>query len=259
MKQLHVAALLLLVTLSFGAVNLRAEDPTVYDPIEPVNRGVFWFNDQADIYVLEPVARGYEKVTHSQVREVVTNFFSNLSYPGRVAADLVALEFEDAAKDLSRFVMNSTFGVAGLFDVATKFGLKDHKQDFGLAFAKLGAPAGPYLVLPILGPSNLRDTIGTIFDFATDPLYYLGRGADSSDPDYIASASLTVVKAINKRAQLLEAIKAAKESSVDYYFFVQGAYNQYRNGLLRKPGDNSDPFSDDAVGSGPDIFNSKGK
>lgn len=249
---------LLLVFLAFSAPAALADDEMVSDPIEPVNRGVFWFNDKLDIYVLEPVAKGYDKIVHKQVREVVTNFFSNLTYPGRIGADLVSLEFENAGRDFGRFAMNTVFGLGGLFDVAEKFGLPDHKQDFGLAFARLGAGPGPYIVLPLLGPSNLRDTVGTVLDFAADPLFYLGRGASFNNADFVASSSMTGVKVVNKRAHLIDAVKSAKDGAVDYYLFVQGAYSQYRKGQLRKPGEAYDPFADDG-GAGPDIFNAKGK
>lgn len=254
-----IARLVLVALLAASGGVSRADDDTVYDPIEPVNRGIFWFNDQLDVYILEPIAKGYDKVVHPQVREVVTNFFSNLTYPGRVAADLVAFEFDNAGKDFGRFAMNTVFGLGGLFDVAERFGIPDHKQDFGLAFARQGAGPGPYIVLPLLGPSNLRDTVGTVLDFAADPLFYLGRGASFSNADFVASSSMTATKVVNKRAQLIDAVESAKESSVDYYYFVQGAYSQYRKGQLRKPGEAYDPFADEGAGSGPDIFNAKGK
>ncbi len=230
MKSKLVRFLFVLGITFASAGNLRAE--RAWDPIESVNRGIFSFNDTMDVYVFEPVAKGYDSVMPEFAKTGVSNFFSNLRYPVNLVSDLIQLRFGQALTHTGRFVVNSTIGVAGLVDVASDLGLEKKEEDFGLALARLGMPAGPYLVLPFLGPSNIRDGIGTCADTALDPIYWVSFSDLSSDAEWAISGGTTAVKFVNKRASMLEAIKAAKESAVDYYLFVQSAYYQYRTGEI---------------------------
>ena len=218
----------------------------VHDPLEDFNRHIFWFNEQADHYVFEPVSTGYTKVVPSGVRRSVGNFFSNLSYPIRLVSDLVQLKFEQAGTHTGRFLINSTIGVAGLFDPAKSFGLEPHTEDFGSALGYWGVGEGPYLVLPFLGPSNSRDFVGSAVDYFLHPFVWIGL--DSSyhhDVDNVIYGA-TAVDVVDLRASLQSAIDAGKEASTDYYSFVRGAYHQRRQGIIYDGNaPEADPFQDD--------------
>lgn len=245
MRNRKVLGLLLslasLTAFQIGAARADVED--VSDPLEDVNRGIFWFNDQVDIYVLEPVARGYDYVMPERGKKGVVSFFENLNYPSYLVSDLIQGKFDQVGLHTGRFLVNSTIGVAGFIDVAEDLGMKEHKEDFGIALAYRGVPAGPYLVLPILGPSNLRDAVGRAVDAALDPLAYLSYSNMSRSTRYAIQGGVLGVRVVSTRAGLIQAIETAKESSLDYYLFAQGAYYQYRKGVLTDG--KSDDFEDD--------------
>ncbi|MGI6524285.1 MAG: VacJ family lipoprotein [Bdellovibrionota bacterium] len=210
-----------------------AEDE-ISDPFESFNRAVFEFNDTLDVYVAEPIARGYGDVMPEFVKKGVNNFFKNLSYPKYLLSDLIQLKFTQALKHTGRFIVNSTVGVAGFIEVASEIGLEHHYEDIGVAFAYQGIPAGPYIMLPFLGPTTVRDGIGKCVEFFISPWYWIDDWSDLSwEWDWTISSSATALDLIDTRYGLLEAMKAAKESSVDYYLFTQSAYYQYRNGLVK--------------------------
>jgi len=224
----------------------EVEEP--YDPIEPVNRGIFWVNDELDVYLFEPIAQLYKDNVPSFVQTGVGNFFRNLRYPSYLVSDVVQGKFSQALDHTGRFLVNSTVGVVGLVDVAKDMGLPDHEEDFALALAYHGVPAGPYLVLPILGPSNVRDGIGLIVDGFLDPIGWIGYSNASAGTKLAIASSALAVKFVHTRAGLIQAVEAAKESSVDYYLFLQGAYYQHRHGLLTDGADvdEDEPISDDS-------------
>ncbi|ANB75847.1 hypothetical protein AYM40_26435 [Paraburkholderia phytofirmans OLGA172] len=198
-------------------------DRTPGDPLEPMNRAVFSFNDRVDTYVARPVAVGYTKITPSPVRTAIRNFFSNIGDIGNFSNDALQLKVTDATEDLMRFAFNSTFGIGGLLDWATPAGLPKHNQDFGLTLGHYGVPSGPYLVLPLFGPSSLRDSTGWIFSYFTTPTSYLQ--ADVSVP-------LFGVNFISTRADLLGATDVLSQAALDKYTFVRDAYTQRRRYLL---------------------------
>ncbi len=212
----------------------------IWDPIEPVNRGIFEFNDTLDVHVLEPVAQAYDDNIPDPIKTGIGNFFENLRYPSYLVSDILQLNFTQAAHHTGRFVVNSTVGLAGLIDVAKDIGLKKIKEDFGLTLAHYDVPPGPYIVIPFLGPSNLRDGFGRIVDGFLDPIGWIAYTDASTDAKFWIPAGAIVVNAIDQRADLLEAVKAGKESSLDFYLFSQGAYYQYREGLLK--GEDSKPM-----------------
>ena len=209
---------------------LQAEE--IYDPLEPVNRGIFWFNDKLDVYVLEPVARGYDAIVPEAVDSGITNFFLNIKFPIYLINDLLQLKFTQAAEHTGRFLVNSTVGVAGFIDIAKDLGLAHHREDFGITLAHYGIGPGFYLVIPLLGPSNLRDGIGTIADGFADPVWYASRFGETEAAEYLIPFGIKAVEYVDIRADMLEAVEAGKESAFDYYLFAQGAYYQYRRGLL---------------------------
>jgi phospholipid-binding lipoprotein MlaA len=194
------------------------------DPLEGMNRKIFWFNDKVDVWVLEPAAKGWTLITPRRARACVSNFFGNLRFPIVAVNDLLQGKFVDSATDVGRFAVNTTVGVLGFFDPATGFGLERHNEDFGQTLGVWGMPPGPYLVLPLLGPSNPRDLLGFGVDYAL-----------SVTPFFVDQYVLIGVRAIdivNERALILEEVRDAKEAAIDYYSFVRDAYAQRREALI---------------------------
>jgi phospholipid-binding lipoprotein MlaA len=198
-------------------------DAKANDPLEPMNRQIFKFNDAADKYVARPVAVAYTKVTPSPLRTAISNFFSNLGDVGNFANDLLQLKVTDATEDLMRFAFNSTFGLGGLLDWATPAGLPKHNQDFGLTLGHYGVPAGPYLVLPLLGPSSARDATSWIAQYPLNLTTYL---------DASISVPLFGVNFVSERSDLLGATDILSQAALDKYAFVRDAYTQRRQYLL---------------------------
>lgn len=203
----------------------RAAAPNDHDPLEPVNRKVFWFNDRVDAWVLEPAAKGWDRVASKRVQRSVANFFANLRFPIVTANDLLQGKVKDGASDVARFALNTTFGAAGFFDPAASWGLPPHVEDFGQTLGRWGVPPGPYLVLPLLGPSSPRDTVGLAADSVTAVTsfyvnFYIQAGARTAD-------------VVNYRARVLEQVEESKRSSLDYYSFIRNAYVQRRRALIQ--------------------------
>lgn len=210
------------------------------DPLESVNRGVYKFNDVTDKYVFKPVAKTYKAVTPSPIRKGVNNFFNNLSSITTVFNDLLQFKFATAFTDAGRFVINSTFGIAGLIDVASMDNIPVHKEDFGQTLGYWGVGNGAYLVLPFLGPSTVRDTTGFVFDYyTTDPITYVHR-----DGNVALSNGLRVVQFIDKRAELLDAKDITDSASLDPYAFVRDAYLQRRASLVQDGGESASNAND---------------
>jgi phospholipid-binding lipoprotein MlaA len=204
-----------------AATKTRGAD---YDPWQRMNRGIFWFNDHADQYVLEPVAKGWDAVVPEPAETAVSNFFTNLRFPVVMVNNLLQGKPRAAAIDVGRFMVNTTIGLAGFFDPATIWGLQRHNEDFGQTLGRWGIPPGPYLVLPLLGPSNPRDTAGIPVDYCL-----------SITPLFLSSFWWTgagVINIVNARALVLDEVQNAKEAAVDYYVFVRNAYYQRRVALV---------------------------
>jgi len=197
------------------------------DPLEPMNRAVFKFNDTVDTVIAQPIAKGYQKVTPQPLRQAISNFFSNLGDLGNLANNLLQLHITDATEDLMRFAMNSVFGFGGIVDFATPAGLPKHNQDFGLTLGRWGVPSGPYLVLPLFGPSSFRDSLGFAVDFRFNPLTY-------AEPAW--RNPLWGLEFVSKRADLLGATDLLAQAALDKYTFVRDAYTQQRRSLLRGAG-----------------------
>lgn len=194
------------------------------DPIEPVNRKVFWFNDKVDVYVLEPVAKGWDRVAPDPVQRSVANFFANVRFPIVFVNDLLQGKVQRGAEDAGRFAINTTVGVVGLFDYAARLGLEPHVEDFGQTLGWWGVPPGPYLVWPILGPSNPRDTVGLFGDSAASIASWW--------IDWYILTGARVFETVNTRAIFLDTVAEAKRASFDYYSFVRNAYFQRRQALI---------------------------
>ncbi|WP_338768435.1 VacJ family lipoprotein [Massilia sp. METH4] len=203
------------VTLSGCAVG-----PDKRDPMENWNRAVFKFNDTVDTYALKPVATGYKNVTPDFVQTGVNNFFGNLQDLWTGGNNLLQGKPGDAVSDFGRFALNSTFGMLGLFDIASEAGLSKHKEDFGQTLGRWGVQSGPYVMLPLLGPSTLRDTVGLPLDFAGDAWSY-------KDPVNVRNIGAGV-RVIDQRAALLDASTLLEDAALDRYEFIRDGFLQRR-------------------------------
>jgi phospholipid-binding lipoprotein MlaA len=232
-----VLGLLVTVGLSLAAGVATAEsDADVADPWEGMNRGIFWFNEGVDRWVAEPIAKGVDFITPDPVERAIRRFFVNTLFPMRFVNDLLQAKPVAAAEDLARFVVNTTVGIAGFFDPASKFGLEGHTEDFGQTLGYWGVPPGPYLVLPFIGPSNPRDGFGLIADSAAR-VY----------PFFVTiwiSAAITGTELVNRRSLALDTIAAEREAALDYYVAVRNAYTQYRENQVRDRAE-EEPGTDD--------------
>ncbi len=203
------------------------EEVRAFDPIEPFNRGIFWFNDKFYFYLLKPVARAY-RVVPEPARVSVSNFFSNLYTPGRLVNSLLQFKFQDGARELVRFVMNSTIGILGLFDPARAVaGLSRKDEDFGQTLGHYGAGGGFYMVWPFFGPTNLRDGLGSLVDGFLDPVYYFHIKAWER-------FGIKAVDTINATSLDKDTYESIKEEALDPYVTIRNAYTQRREGLIRK-------------------------
>lgn len=215
-----VAVALLVGCASSG--DLQGDDA---DPLESYNRAIFAFNDAVDKALFKPVAIAYQTVLPGPVVTGISNFFSNLNDVVVLANDLLQLKLHQAAMDSSRIVFNSTFGVLGLIDVASHMELPKHDEDFGQTLGYWGIGQGFYFVLPILGPSTLRDGIGLVGDFYTNPTTW---ATDSESVQW----SLWGLNLVNRRAGLLRIERAFSENQIDSYSFQRSAYLQLRRSLV---------------------------
>lgn len=214
----------LALALSCSACATTGSMEEYTDPFEKYNRAVYKFNDTVDRAFLKPVAEGYRKVVPGVVRKSVGNFFRNLLEPTTIINDILQGKFEQALSDSVRLLFNTSFGVLGLFDVATGIGIEPHQEDFGQTFAVWGFKPGPFIMLPFIGPTNVRDGIGLIpYYFATDPRLY-------SDNTTL-NLSLLVLNAVDSRAQLLSGSKLL-ELQLDPYAFLRDVYSQRRINLI---------------------------
>ncbi len=206
------------------------------DPIEGWNRGVQNFNDKLDDYVMKPVATGYKKLTPAPVDKGITNFYSNVEDITVIGNDLLQFKMMQTGKDIGRFFVNSTVGLAGLIDVASKMNLPKHNEDFDQTLANWGVPSGPYVVLPLLGPSTPRGIFGLVGDTASNPINWITPMAGYSMSgwhftDWIVLGS-GALRLTDQRADLLSASKIMDEASVDRYEFIRNAYFQQRNFVI---------------------------
>lgn len=199
------------------------------DPLEGVNRGIYKFNDIADKAVLKPVASGYKAITPSPLRKGINNFFNNLGSITSVLNNLLQLKFANAFSEAGRFVINSTFGLAGFIDVAAMDNVPVHKEDFGQTLGHWGVGPGAYLVLPFLGPSGVRDATGFVFDIVTtDPIQYTHNIGQVR-----LHNQLRIAQFVDKRAEFLPGSDLLDEASLDPYAFMRDAYLQRRASLVQ--------------------------
>lgn len=191
------------------------------DPMEPLNRGVYRFNDAVDKAVLKPTATAYTKITPTFVQKGVRNFFNNLGDAWSTVNSILQLKGQDAANSFSRLTVNTVFGLGGIFDVATEARIPQSKQDFGLTLGRWGVPSGPYVVLPLLGPSTLRDT-------AALPIDMKGNPVGAVEPVGVRNG-LSILSVVDYRAQMLQASDLLDQAALDPYALLRDAYLQQRD------------------------------
>ena len=215
-------------------VNTSSEDfetsnyeDEVYDPLEKVNRAIFSFNNVADKIILEPVAKGYKNLP-SPVQSGVGNFIDNLKMPLVIVNQLLQGQGKNAAESTGRFIVNTTAGILGIIDVADNIGLEKKQEDFGQTLATWGVGDGFYIVLPIFGPSNLRDSAGMMLAYATDPI---NAYAISENETWMLPVR-TATNAIDQRSKIIDEVNALRDNSLDYYAAVRSSYYQNRKAAI---------------------------
>lgn len=217
------------ISIALASVLAGCASTTNKDPLEGINRGVYKFNDVADRAVIKPVATAYKTVTPSPIRKGISNFFSNIGTLTTVINDLLQFKFAHAFTDAGRFVINSTFGIAGLIDVASMDNIEKRNEDFGQTLGHWGVDTGAYLVLPFVGPSTVRDTAGLVLDTVTsDPITYTHNIGEIRLHNQLRTAQL-----VDKRTQLLDATDIVDNASIDPYAFLRDAYLQRRASLVQ--------------------------
>lgn len=201
----------------------------MHDPIEPLNRFIFGFNDILDRMLIEPVAKGYKAVLPSFIRDSIQSFMRNLQSPLILANNLLQGNIGDAGVTAARFFLNTTLGIGGLVDVAKAQGLTYRDEDFGQTLAVWGVGDGFYLVLPIIGPSSLRDTAGLFGDSFADPVRIVSFNTDNEWIYYTRG----IVKGVDMRSRMITAVDDLRRNSLDYYAAARSAYTQQRRALIR--------------------------
>jgi len=229
---------LLLASWLGACASIPEEQRPESDPWEAVNRPIFSVNRGFDKVTLKPLAKGYEKILPSPVRRGISNFFKNLRTPGSSVNNFLQGKPTRGFSELGRFVFNSTLGIGGIFDVATAGGLEAHFEDVGQTAAVWGVPGGPYVMIPFMGPSTLRDTLLYPLSILSDPLYHYDNTS--------VRDKLYILRAIELRARLLPAEKMLEESK-DPYITLRESYLQNREYEIYdgEPPDDEDEFYDE--------------
>lgn len=213
-------ALLAIGLIASGCVAVPDEQRVDYDPLEPLNRGIYRVNDAIDSVTLKPLAKGYIKVLPEPVRDGVTNFSQNLLVPHSALNNFLQGKPKDGFSEIARFMVNSTVGIGGIFDIAARNGLEAKTEDFGQTGAVWGIPQGPYVVIPFLGPSTLRDALLLPLDVASDPLYHYDDNRSLRNTVY-------AIRLVNLRARVLS-IEELLQDSADPYVTLRESYLQNR-------------------------------
>jgi phospholipid-binding lipoprotein MlaA len=221
-------------------VQLAQATPDANDPIEPVNRAIFAFNEFIYALLIRPMAEFYVLVLPQEARDGVKNFLTNVRTPVVLANDLLQGEGQRAWITTERFVINSTVGIGGLIDVAKMWGIEGHDEDVGQTFAVWGAPEGFYLVLPVLGPSNPRDAIGQFLDGYLDPVSYWASNTDREEITW----GRTLLRGVDSYSRVMDDLKKLKDTSIDYYAAVRSISRQKREAEIRNGAPQDTPLPD---------------
>ena len=220
---LRIATLSLLLAL-VGCATVPPAERNPRDPWQRMNRGVYKFNDTIDHAIVTPVARTYARVMPQPIRTGITNFFNNVTYPDVIVNALLQGQLKPFARDTGRLVVNTTLGIGGILDPASHMGLGIEQRDFGQTFGKWGVPSGPFLVLPFVGPSDVRDGIGRLPDAYAEPWVYIQN-------PYWEYGTLLVYE-VDLRASILPLTDMAQKT-YDPYAFERNAYLQHRDYMVK--------------------------
>jgi phospholipid-binding lipoprotein MlaA len=202
--------------------------PELSDPLEGYNRFMFKVNDKIYDYFFEPVARTYRDLVHEEIRLAIRNLFNNALTPVKLVSSLVQGDLNKGGRVLSRVAINTTVGVGGLFDVAKRqFGIEDVNEDFDQALGFHGVPTGPYVILPFMGPSHVRNIVGRVFDSFLSPTIFAA-------PGFAAAAGMNLTDKINSTSFIVDDVKQLDESAIDEYISMRDFYHQYREKLLHE-------------------------
>ncbi len=246
LKQLLIYFIIIFISFNLYAgasddVKTNSEDfetsvfeDEIYDPLEGINRAVFGFNNVADKMILEPASKGYKKLP-TPIQSGIGNFIKNLKLPLVAVNQLLQGQGKNAAESTGRFLVNSTIGIFGLIDVADDLGLEQKEEDFGQTLATWGVGDGFYVVLPLFGPSNLRDTSGMLMTMMTDPVnaYAANQGQAWAIP------LRTAANAIDQRSKIIDEVNALRDNSIDYYAAVRSSYYQNRKAAIMNTDDDT--------------------
>jgi phospholipid-binding lipoprotein MlaA len=230
-----------------------AQEAQQSDPWEGFNRNMYAVHEGVDQAVIEPVARGYRAITPSPVRQGVRNFLRNLRGPVIFTNDVLQGEFGRAGTTAARFGVNSTVGVAGVLDPATSMGLERHDEDFGQTLGVWGVDSGPYLFIPLMGPSNVRDAFGRIVDVAFDPLTW----AEFDEVDEVRIGR-TILTGLSAREQVLEAVDDVRRDSLNPYVTIRTSYGLLRESAIRNGPDVQDLPEFEEIEETPALEQSEG-
>lgn len=207
----------------------QAEFNKVNDPAEPTNRDIFAFNQAVDRNVIKPVAVAYEDNVPDGVRRGIHNFLTNLDEPLVGFNDVLQANGQRALTSTTRFMINTTLGLGGIFDLAGEWGLPHHDSDFGQTFGVWGIGEGPYLTLPIFGPSDTRDAVGLVLGFAANPLTWI-----SGTPALVAGFGRAGTQGVDERARNIDTLDDLQRSSLDFYATLRSVYRQHRDGMIEE-------------------------
>lgn len=213
----------MLILLSGGCAGPRGN----IDPWEKTNRAFYNFDDNLDRTLIEPASNFYVNVVPAPVRTGLGNGIDNLGYLNVILNDFLQGKWQQGLGDAARMAVNSTVGIAGIFDVASRWGLPSHENDFGTTLGNWGVEPGPYLVLPLLGPATLRDTPGFFVSNATNPVAWLS-------PPLYATIPLGTAQAMDRRSRVESAVRFRNAAAIDPYIFTRNAYLQYRENLVHE-------------------------
>ncbi len=229
----HLKVILLIISFSFLQINLsysNEDEPLssisydeIYDPIEPINRAVLSFNFFIDDIAIRPIVKTYKFIAPEPIEKGVSNFFSNLKEPIRTISFIFQGEFYKSFNSIGRFTIN-TLTSLGTFDLATRVGMEKNETDFGITLAKGGVSSGPYIVIPIIGPSNLRDFSGDVVEYLVDPI-----SNNVPNREYIA-----IGNGLNERVEIDEQLDRVRDASSDRYEMIKSIYYQNRNAQLEE-------------------------
>lgn len=203
------------------------EYPPIEDPLEKYNRMMFNFNDKVFVYFFEPLAKGYKKVVHEEIRLSIKNVFANALSPVKLFSSILQGDVDKSVRVFGRLIINTTVGLGGLFDVAKYYEIDSVNEDFSQALGYHGVPTGPYLVLPILGPSSGRGAVGQVVDMFLNPLVFIS-------PSFLVGSGITIGRNVNDTSFTMDGYNDLKESAVDPYVSMRDFTHQYREGLIRE-------------------------